>query len=384
MNIKITLCKLLGALIMLSVLGCSTKNGYEAITFPGGESCVANLRIVTASGSIFSRIARRAVLTITGTDMTAMVRQLTLSDSTVTGVISGIPVGKNRLFSVAVYDSLDTLQYSGTATADLPRGSTVNVPINIYRVGGNAVINGSVKEYDAYAEHLIGYWPFDESTGSIAADKSVFGNTGTLVSGAAFSPGKKGNCLQLNGIGSYCSIADDSVFGGMSQLTIEAWVYPNKGLDSLSGDFVPLVNKWCGTGSGYTSFGLVLICGNRLRFSVTESGVSGGKEIKVNSSNALALSEWNHVAVVYNGVSVEFYINGNKSPLQYGNSTGNRCDDYTETGHNFTVNRATEIPLTIGGGCQSFAILSGKIDEVSIYAIALDSVTIHRHALMQY
>src|SRR3989344_4445776 len=40
---------------------------------------------------------------------------------------------------------------------------------------------------------LIGYWNFDEGSGTIAEDSSGNGNTGTLVNGSTWTTGKVGS-----------------------------------------------------------------------------------------------------------------------------------------------------------------------------------------------
>jgi hypothetical protein len=110
---------------------------------------IALLKIAATAGGPFQMLAKTATLTISASDMLTMTKSLTITDSSVEGTITGIPAGKNRLFSVSVFDSLDTLQYQGSATANVIADSTVKVSINVDRVTGNAIVNGNIIEGDS-------------------------------------------------------------------------------------------------------------------------------------------------------------------------------------------------------------------------------------------
>jgi uncharacterized protein (TIGR02145 family) len=130
------------ALLFAIVAGCGNNNQLsEPVTNGQG---IALLKISAAAGTPFQKLAKKATLTISATDMLTMTKTLSITDSSVEGAITGIPSGKSRLFTVAVFDSLDTLQYRGSSTADVIADSTVKISINVIRVSGNAIINGTI------------------------------------------------------------------------------------------------------------------------------------------------------------------------------------------------------------------------------------------------
>ena len=45
---------------------------------------------------------------------------------------------------------------------------------------------------------LVGYWPMDEGSGTIAADMSIFGNDGVLNGNPEWIVGKVGSALDLD------------------------------------------------------------------------------------------------------------------------------------------------------------------------------------------
>jgi len=100
-------------------------------------------------------------------DMLTITQKMTITDSSVEGSIEGIPVGKARLFSLSVYDSTGTVQYRGTAEADIAEGSTTRLMLTVIRVPGDAEIpvndTGAIEEtaltvsMDSLAINTYGY-----------------------------------------------------------------------------------------------------------------------------------------------------------------------------------------------------------------------------------
>jgi hypothetical protein len=130
------------ALMVIALMGCSNPDKIVS-TIPQGTG-MAKLMITAATNSPFQKLAKKATIAISASDMLAMTKSLTITDSSVEGTITGIPAGKNRFFVVAVYDSLDTLQYRGSSTANVIADSTVLISINVIRVAGNAIISGNI------------------------------------------------------------------------------------------------------------------------------------------------------------------------------------------------------------------------------------------------
>src|SRR5512136_1834598 len=71
---------------------------------------------------------------------------------------------------------------------------------------------------------LIGYWSFNEGTGSIAHDDSGNGNDGFLMGTPTWTKGINGSALEINDyefVGDIPSSYDDSI---TTEFTITAWV----------------------------------------------------------------------------------------------------------------------------------------------------------------
>jgi hypothetical protein len=58
---------------------------------------------------------------------------------------------------------------------------------------------------------LVGYWKFDEGSGTVAYDSSGNNKTGTIVNAPTWVAGKLGSALDFNGIDSYVKIPDNLI-----------------------------------------------------------------------------------------------------------------------------------------------------------------------------
>src|SRR5262245_28577731 len=104
-------------------------------------------------------------------------------------------------------------------------------------MGLNCVGNGESEPTDSSnrsvsAPGLIAAYSFDEGSGSIAADASGNGHTGTLGSNAGSSPvwssaGKHAGALSFNGTQkSWVTVPDSAALDLTNAMTVEAWVKP--------------------------------------------------------------------------------------------------------------------------------------------------------------
>ena len=78
---------------------------------------------------------------------------------------------------------------------------------------------------------VLGYWQFDEGSGTTTADASGHGNDGTLVGGPAWTtdvpPSPAGNAasLEFSGAGNHVD-AGSGINVANSSFTVSAWVKP--------------------------------------------------------------------------------------------------------------------------------------------------------------
>jgi len=222
--------------VMLFVAGCQKSQSISMSSTEG--SGVAALKITASATSPFRKLARSAVLTITASDMSTMSKTLIVTDSSVEGTIKGIAAGKDRLFRVDVYDSIGTLQYYGSAIANIIADSTVHVSISICRAMGSAIINGTV--IDSVVDttvvssgillkkdsNTVALWNFNTLTGTTIADESGKGNNGSMFGTTNLITASWGTGIQL---AAGCGVkVYDATTLRLSNFEITARVYPNQ------------------------------------------------------------------------------------------------------------------------------------------------------------
>jgi|GEM_PF-1913107 len=150
---------------------------------------------------------------------------------------------------------------------------------------------------------LIGHWPMDENTGTIAHDTSGNGLDGTLSAGASWSTGKYGSGVLFNGTNGYVEVPHNSLLNLTTSFTVSAWVEAT-GLPG-SGDWDAIISKDV----------------NDRAFSIWHKNESGTPELEIwygsssgsnqtEYTNAFTLNTWYHCAVTYNGSIMKIYKNG--------------------------------------------------------------------------
>lgn len=235
--------------------------------------------------------------------------------------VAGLPVGTVFSNQAAVYFDFNAPVLTNVVTSQL--------------VGDQSV-------------ELVAHLTFDEGSGTIAHDASGHGNDGTLLEGAGWAPGIFGNALSLDGVNDYVRIPDsESLDIDAAGITFGAWVN-SPGFHNYG---------WI-MGKGSTPWDdmvwwLLPKADGGVRY-----GIKSGGTIPVEREVAAGLSTntWEHVAVVYNGVAMMFYLNGEM------------LDSWPKTG---TMN-ANDKPVLVGlDGFNPANHYFGLIDDLRIYSRGL-------------
>ncbi len=138
------------------------------------------------------------------------------------------------------------------------------------------------------AANLVGWWKFDEGTGTTAADSSGNGCTASLLNGATWS----GASVSLDGINDLVSIPDGA-WNRAAPLTIAFWYYKTA---NSGGYFVD--HGFTGANAGSFDF-------SNARFNIYDSTQTNRYLTLTN-----ILSAWTHLAVTITPTEMRAYQNG--------------------------------------------------------------------------
>lgn len=356
---------ILGAFLTLAALLSNCANSPSVMEMKSNDVGVAILKISASSNSPFARIAKTAVLTISGADMSKMTRSLSVTDSSAEGFIQGIPAGKSRLFSVTVYDSLEHAQYSGSACADILADSTVLVLLSLYRVNGSAVINGKIIDTlsaPVSDTGLVAYWSFDSSSNGTYFDMTGHGYNASS-SGLSLTTGIQGKALSCPGSGFELIVNNSKDHFDFPQLTVETWFYSNFDFSTDKNIFMKIFDYQNISTGVYNGYGIHITAEGQVAIGFASSYNTW---ISPVISNTVILSKrWYHIAFTYNGSYVKLYING-----KLDNSTQYSGPLYGPPHANARI------------GCQTLSgeaarwQVNGKLDEMKLYNYALSAETI--------
>jgi hypothetical protein len=156
----------------------------------------------------------------------------------------------------------------------------------VLALSGNLVVAGNTgKPVTLDTDpNLVGWWRFDETAGSTAADSSRHKRDGILIGGLTFdkdsAPGKAGRAIRFGAKDVLIEIKDYKGIGGTRARTVAAWIKTA----SAQGEIV----SW-----GKKDFGQMFTFGYiRGRVGVTPSG--GYLYMKAETND----DQWHHVVVV--------------------------------------------------------------------------------------
>ena len=206
---------------------------------------------------------------------------------------------------------------------------------------------------------LVGYWNFDEGSGTLAADSSGFGDTATLSTGATWTTNAVlgASALLLNAASaSSASVPDSTALEISGDLTIAMWVKQNS---------LPTTNSWMyylekgqNNQENYAFGAYSDATGTRLFFEFIDA-TGTTRYYTQGTGLALSAGTWTHVAVVFDHTNGQLYF------FIKGKQVSSMAVTQSLT--------AAANPLVIGQqnitGYEYY--LNGSIDDLRIYNRAL-------------
>ena len=188
----------------------------------------------------------------------------------------------------------------------------------------------------------------NESTGTMVADDSGGGNSGTLVN-ATWSPaGHSGGALSFNGTTARVVVPDMAALRFVQDMTIEAWVNPSA---TVTDDWQAVIYK------GHDAY---LLGTNAKTGLPIGGGTVGTTGVLASGVAVLPVNTWTHLAATYDGTTVRLYVNGTE------------VSSRPATGHL----RESMAPLEIGGSLADGGTFAGLVDDIRLYSMALNSAQI--------
>lgn len=128
--------------VVACCLALASCEGGELPAGPVKDQETGRLSVSIKLGKIAAASISRAELLVTGSGLVEVRQDLTVSGDTVTGTITDIPAGPDRMFTLNGYDASGILTYTGSATATVIAGQQVTVRIVLRPTG----VTGSEKE----------------------------------------------------------------------------------------------------------------------------------------------------------------------------------------------------------------------------------------------
>jgi hypothetical protein len=155
------------------------------------------------------------------------------------------------------------------------------------------------------ADHPVGYWPMDETSGTVMADASGHGLNGAYAGNVGLArtgpiKATPNAAIALDGAASWAS-APNAPSLQVSRASIELWI--NKRTEVEHGAFVTKNFSW-GGGAGTGWFQLLNGGGGHLEFRVASDDAT------LTSTSLLALNRWYYVVATYDGTTAKLYIDG--------------------------------------------------------------------------
>jgi len=210
---------------------------------------------------------------------------------------------------------------------------------------------------------LVGYWKFDEGSGTTAYDASGHGNNGTLTNGPAYTTAKVGNyALSFSSSSNnYVKMGNLFNFSSTGTFSGSAWIKLSfsSGLANVIID-----DSWIQASQNAWNFYTESTNGY-LKFYGGVSGSSGN----AIGTKVVADNNWHYVVFTYNNKVVTFYIDGVKDVSGVANMVGN--------GTMSTINYGTLVGANFNTNNNNFTnYANGLIDDVRVYNRALSATEI--------
>lgn len=192
-------------------------------------------------------------------------------------------------------------------------------------------------------DNLVLWHKLDEASGATAADSSGNTNTGTVIGGATWTPGRVDGGLSCDGVDDGVTVSAVAGFAaGNTPHTISTWIKvnalpSNRAWIALLGNEANGSHHWLINNAGTTQF-----------------GVWGGGQLQP----VLPVGQWKHVVMTFDGTTLRGYVDGV--------TNGSVAATFNFAG----------VPFTVARQHNSENYFNGTVDDVRIYKRALSAAEV--------
>ncbi len=221
--------------------------------------------------------------------------------------------------------------------------------------------------------NLVGFWAFNENSGTSAGDGSTYNNDGTLYSSgtACSNPptyycphwvgGVSSSAIEFDGSNDHIRVASDPSLDITDEITVAAWVRPDP-----STNYRRIVSKQyqTDTSTANSCFQLGINNDNRWRWSIVTDVSPYYYNSLANAVYNPQVGQWYHFVGTYNGSYMVMYLNG--TPISTTTASGtlrvNSSEILTIANSYFSGSNGYQLP--------------GSIDQVKIWDGALTAAEV--------
>lgn len=230
-------------------------------------------------------------------------------------------------------------------------GSNIKITSTGNFNGINRTAQQQIIRTTAGSSGLIGFWRFNEASGSSASDSSGAGNTGNLTNGPSWTTGydDTGSGLSFDGTNDYVALGAMASVDAQADLTVMGWAKRSSSTSRgmLFNSYVN-ANNWLG----------LQFANDTNVYAVVANGALAYGYVAVANTN------WHHYALVFDGAQtgnanrLKLYIDGVAQTLTYSGTIPATTP---------TVNTDANIGYDVHNGVY----MNGRIDDVRVYNRAL-------------
>jgi len=248
---------------------------------------------------------------------------------------------------------------SAYTDAGLINGTTYYYAVTATDAGNNESANSN--EVNATPTDidptLVGYWRFDEGSGTVAVDASRNGNNGTLLNGPTWTTGRIGGAVRFDGNNDYVNLPS-GVLNSLSDVTAAFWIKTSKtGKQAI----------FSGANSGNNEEYLVYFTSHTQ--ILVFSGESPSFYVAWNIAS-IANGQWHHVAVVRDDANNRaiLYIDGTSQAAK-----ATTLNPLSIAANGLVIGQEQD---AVGGGFDPVQAFAGDFDELRIYNRVLSAAEI--------